>query len=232
MHLGLIGGIGPAATGVYYQKLVAAMRSRGLPLELTIANADVTTLVGNALADRREDQAQVYAKHLTQLRDAGAEIATITSLGGHFCFENTKAISPLPLLSGVAPLDDYFARNGIKSIGILGTEVVMRTQLYGQLEKTRAVVPADDLDVLGQHYLDVGTSGVCTQAQREVFFDAGRRMITDQGADAVLLGGTDLFLAFDGFDTGYPVIDALDVHVDVLAQLAANEISLSDVGLS
>jgi len=122
VHLGLIGGIGPAATGVYYQKLVAALRAKARPLEVTIANADVTTLVGNALADNRDAQAQVYAKHLAQLKGAGADVATITSLGGHFCFEETQAISPLPLLSGVAPLDAYFAANGIKTIGILVTQ--------------------------------------------------------------------------------------------------------------
>jgi aspartate racemase len=37
-----------------------------------------------------------------------------------------------------------------------------------------------------------------------------------QGADAVMLGGTDLFLAFQGQDCGFPVLDCADVHVDAL----------------
>ena len=45
-------------------------------------------------------------------------------------------------------------------------------------------------------------------------FEAGRALCEKQGADVVLLGGTDLFLAFDGFDPGFPVIDAALVHVD------------------
>ena len=51
-----------------------------------------------------------------------------------------------------------------------------------------------------------------------------------QGADAIVLAGTDLNLAFDGQTTDYPVIDALDVHVDVLARLATDQINLHDVG--
>lgn len=39
------------------------------------------------------------------------------------------------------------------------------------------------------------------------------------GAEAIVLAGTDLNLAFDGQSPGYPVIDALDVHVALLADL-------------
>ncbi len=45
-------------------------------------------------------------------------------------------------------------------------------------------------------------------------------MVTEQGAEAVLLAGTDLGLAFDGQQTSYPVIDALGVHVDALVKMA------------
>ena len=46
------------------------------------------------------------------------------------------------------------------------------------------------------------------------------------GANAIVLAGTDLNLAFDGRDVGYPVIDALDVHVALLADLATGRASL------
>jgi aspartate racemase len=49
------------------------------------------------------------------------------------------------------------------------------------------------------------------------------------GADAIVLAGTDLNLAFDGQDPGYRVVDALDVHVALLADLAAGRKTLSDL---
>ncbi|MCW1934194.1 hypothetical protein [Pararhodobacter zhoushanensis] len=94
MHIGLIGGIGPAATVVYYERLVAAFRARGRVLELTIAQADVQVLARNAEADDRAAQAAVYARHLAQLKGAGADFGSITSIGGHFCYAETEAISP------------------------------------------------------------------------------------------------------------------------------------------
>lgn len=226
MHLGLIGGIGPASTVVYYQQLTAAMRLAGVSLELTMVNADANVLVKNNLADDRAAQAQVYAGLIDRLKAAGADCAVITSLGGHFCFDETVAASPLPLVSGVAPLDVAFAEQAIETVGLLGTAVVMRTKLYGQLTKTKAIAPTD-IDASGQMYLDMALSSVCTDAQRSAFFDQGQNLI-DAGADAVVLAGTDLNLAFDGRDTGYKVIDALDVHVSLLVDLATGKANLAD----
>ncbi|WP_300444017.1 aspartate/glutamate racemase family protein [uncultured Mameliella sp.] len=224
MHLGLIGGIGVAATVVYYQRLTNAV---GGACDLTIDHADVQTLIRNNLADKRAEQAQVYARHIDRLARAGCDAVAITSLGGHFCYDETAALSPLPLISAVAPLDAYFQERGLKRIGLLGTRVVMRTRLYGQLERTEAVALDDETEELGQLYQDMAVAGVCTPAQRRVFLDAGRRMVEDQGAEAIVLAGTDLNLAFNGQDPGYPVIDALDVHVAELADLLTGRKTLS-----
>ncbi len=226
MHIGLIGGIGPAATVAYYQRLCARMRNLDAPLELTIVQADVFTLIRTNLADLRDEQAAIYAALIVRLKAAGAECAAITSLGGHFCFDETARISALPLVSAVAPLDDHFANAGIARVGLLGTRVVMRTRLYGQLRRTTAVALDDDIERLGQLYQDIAVGGACTTAQRDAMFAAGRRMIDEQHVDAIVLAGTDLNLAFEGHDPGYRVIDALDVHVGVLAELASGRRTL------
>ena len=227
MHIGLIGGIGVAATVVYYQRLTAEIARRGGTVELTIAHTpDINVLIRNNLADRRVEQAAEYAPLIDRLKAAGCDCAAITSLCGHFCFEETKAISSLPLVSAVEPLDDYFVAEGVGRVGLLGTRVVMRTRLYGQLARTEAVALEGEIDTLGQAYQDMAVAGQCTKAQRDLFLDAGRRMVRDHGAEAIVLAGTDLNLAFDGQATGYRVIDALDVHVGVLADLATGARSL------
>jgi aspartate racemase len=221
MHIGLIGGIGVAATVVYYQRLVAAVMARqASKLELTIVHGDIQELIRNNLADRRVDQARAFLPLVERLKHAGCDCAALTSLGAHFCFDDLAHLSPLPLVSGTAPLDGFFVERGIKRIGLLGTRVVMRTRLYGQLTQTKAMALDDEIETLGQTYQDIAVAGTCAPSQRELLLEAGRRMIS-AGADAVVLAGTDLNLAFDGRDPGYPVIDALDVHVDLLADLAS-----------
>jgi aspartate/glutamate racemase len=181
LHIGLIGGIGPAATVVYYQRLCKAVAESGSPFDLTIVQADIHELIRNNLADRRDEQAVIYARLIDRLKAAGADCAAITSLGGHFCFEETVSRSSLPLVSAVAPLDDYFADRNVRTIGLLGTRVVMRTRFYGQLQKTRAVALDDEIETLGQLYQDVAVQGHCPESTRRAFFDAGRR--SDNPAD-------------------------------------------------
>ena len=229
MHIGLIGGIGVAATVVYYQRLVAAAAERGVSkLDLTIVHGEIQELIRNNLADRRAEQAKAFLPLVERLDHAGCDCVALSSLGAHFCLDELVALSPLPIVSAVAPLDAFFAERNIKRIGLLGTRVVMRTRLYGQLVDTGAIVLDDEIDRLGQSYQDMAVAGACTPAQRALFLDAGRRMMA-AGADAIVLAGTDLNLAFDGQDTGYPVIDALDVHVALLADLAAGRRSLHDL---
>lgn len=230
MHVGLIGGIGVAATVVYYQRLSAAMAARGQPMELTIVHADVQQLIRNNLADERDAQARIYADLIYRLKAAGADFAAITSLGGHFCYDEVVPLSPLPLVSAVKPLDAYFASQAIGTVGLLGTRVVMRSKLFGQLSQTRAIALEDEIETLGQTYQDMAVAGVCTEQHRQLFLDAGHRLINDQNADAIVLAGTDLNLAFDGQDTSYRVLDALDVHVEILARLAGDEVTLEEAG--
>ena len=225
MHIGLIGGIGVAATLVYYQRLVAAIEALGGRAEITIVHAQVQDLVRNNLADERDRQADIYADLIDRLKDAGCECAAITSLGGHFCYAETVQRASLPMVSAVEPLDDFFASQGLSTVGLLGTRVVMRTGLYGQLAKTTPISLTDEIDEIGQMYTDMAIAGTCTDTQREFFFGAGQRL-SDAGANAIVLAGTDLNLAFDGRPTGYRVIDALDVHVELLAQLGADIITL------
>ena len=70
MHIGLIGGIGPAATVVYYQRLCKAVAESGSPFDLTIVQADIHELIRNNLADRRDEQAVIYARLIDRLKAA------------------------------------------------------------------------------------------------------------------------------------------------------------------
>ena len=219
MHIGLIGGIGPAATVAYYTGLVAAFKKAGQPLEVTIAHADVSVLSANASSNNKQAQASVFAKHTAQLERAGCDVALITALTGHFCFTETQALSDIPLINGVGIIDDYCKKHQIGVIGLLGSPPVLATHLFGLLKASETVVPNKGLEGLGKTYMNVATSGKCSEDSRQKFFEAGAKMIERQKAEAILLAGTDLALAFHGHEPGYEVIDALQLHIDALLAL-------------
>ena len=115
MHLGLIGGIGPAATEFYYRGLVQAYAALDETLELTIVNASSPPLLANMARGAADEQARIFQGYLDRLKAAGADVGVVTSLSGHFCIRELAAVSPLPLLDALPALDAYFAAEGIRA---------------------------------------------------------------------------------------------------------------------
>ena len=219
MHVGLIGGIGPAATWLYYRGLVAAFQARGAPMDLTIVHAQADDLIRNFNAGDAEAQADIFAALIQRLKDAGCRIAAVTSMGGHFCIEETIAAAPLPLINAIPEVDQGLRERGVKRVGLLGTRRVMATGLYGGLESVEWVSPEGDaMEAVHATYVAIAVPGVCSEEQRAHLFDAGRNLVEKQGAEAILLSGTDLFLAFEEHDPGYPVIDSADIHIAAIAR--------------
>ena len=141
MHIGLIGGIGPAATDFYYRRLISAFASRKAPLELTIVHADTPTLVGHLARNDVAAQVAIYMKLTKRLVAVGAECVVVTSIAGHFCIEAFKAVSPLPVVDLIAEVNQAVAQRGFARIGILGTRTVMETRVYGGVSTSSRSAP-------------------------------------------------------------------------------------------
>jgi aspartate racemase len=219
MHIGLIGGIGPAATEFYYRALVSLYAKANRRLELTIANADAREMVGNLEAGNKEAQAAVFAKYIDQLKGAGCEAVAVTSMGGHFCIDALESMSRLPLISALPALQAHFSARNITRVGVLGTRAVMESKLYGLAGVDVVTVPGEELGTAHANYVSMAVAGKATDDQRAYFEDAAVRLVSEQGAQAVVLGGTDLFLAFDKPSYPYPVVDCALVHAEEIARL-------------
>ncbi len=222
MHAGLIGGIGPAATDFYYRGLIEAMKAKKATLDLTIVHADAPTLVRNFEARRPEAQADIFLSLTERLASAGADFVAITSIGGHFCIEQFRKHSTLPIINLIEEMDAHLAKKRYKRVGLLGTDTVMNTRFYGGVTSTEIIVPPlPVINDVHRAYVDVALSATVDAAQRKVFIDAGQALV-DQGAETILLGGTDLFLAFDGQTVGFETLDCASVHIDAIARTASN----------
>src|SRR6266404_4077016 len=111
MHIGLIGGIGPAATDFYHRGLIERHAASGIPLDLTIAYADVRIMSRNLNEKRPDRQAETFAQLIRRLKAAGAAAAAVTSMGGHFCIKELEAISPLPMINAIPAVGAAVARS-------------------------------------------------------------------------------------------------------------------------
>jgi aspartate racemase len=221
MHIGLIGGIGPAATVFYYERIVQAFDAAAQPLHLTIAHTSARTLSRNVAAGRAEEQAEEYRRVAAQLAAAGADVVVITSMGGHFCAREFAARSPLPMIDGPQAVADCLEAEGIKRIGILGTRIVMETALYGALHELSVVTPTGaQRQQVNDDYVAMAIAGAATPDQRERLIGAGAELVREQGAEAILLGGTDLNLVYRDANPGFRVIDSAALHADAIVRTA------------
>jgi len=220
VHIGLIGGIGPAATDFYYRRLISSFARNGARLDLTIGHADAPSLLANLAAGNVEAQVANYMTVTERLARAGAECVVVTSIAGHFCIEAFKAVSPLPVIDMIAEVERAVTSRGFSRIGILGTRTVMETRFYGAITSATLVPPDEPaLSAVHQAYADMAVAGQVTEAQRQVFDSASLNLMS-AGAEAIMLGGTDLALVYDEATAPFPLIDCAAIHVDAVVRQA------------
>ena len=235
MHIGLIGGIGPAATDFYYRRLISTFASRKAALDLTIVHADTPTLLGNLASNNAAAQVAIYMRLTKRLAAAGAGCVVITSIAGHFCIDDFKSMSPLPVIDMISEVNRAVEQRGLRRIGILGTRTVMETRFYGVVQHAAIIPPSgQDLDAVHHAYVEMAASGVVasseplglegagvvTEAQRKVFNTVSERLLHTAGVQAIMLGGTDLASAFNEKDAGFPIVDCAGIHADAITRLA------------
>ena len=222
MHIGLIGGIGPAATEFYYRGLIDRHAKAGTAPDLTIVHADVRDMAENLASGEAQKQAEIFARLVHRMKAAGAAAAAVTSMGGHFCVKELAAISPLPILNAIPEVAAAVTRSKLKKVGIIGTRTVMESGLYGGISSAEVVAPEGaERDEVHAAYVGMAEVGRVTDQQRRTFFTVGRRLCRERGAEAIMLGGTDMFLAFVGQQSPFPLIDCADIHVDAIYRKSA-----------
>jgi aspartate racemase len=227
MHIGLVGGIGPAATDYYYRQLIALARKRSVPLELTVVHADAPTLLANQASGDVAAQVEIFLRLADRLERAGAETVGVTAISGHFCIHEFTAASPLPVCSILTAVNAAVEQSGFKRLGILGTLGAMETRLYGGITSAEIVLPLkSEIERVHDAYLAMASAGIAAPADRATILSAGRRMVSEAGAEAVILAGTDLVLAVSGPDIDFEVVDCAGIHIDALAELAAQGVSV------
>ena len=221
MHIGLIVGIGPAATDYYYRYLIQALARAGHDLTLTMAHADTPTLLRNQAAGNADDQVSIYRTLTHRLRRAGIESIAITSIAGHFCIDQFKSQSPVPVVDLLEVVKTKINQRGLKKVGLLGTRVVMESRFYGVLEGVEVIPPASNLLEVHDAYVSMAAAGTASPEHREVFVRTGSTLVSAHGCEAILLAGTDLALVFKKDQSpGFEVFDCAEAHAEAIAEVA------------
>jgi aspartate racemase len=220
--LGLIGGLGPGATVHYYRELVAAHEKRARVPRLLIAHAEVHRVYAAVTAKDFDGLARYLAGLVTQLAAGGAEVTAIVAATPHICADRLVALSPLPLVNMLTEVADAVRTRGLRRVALLGTRFTIETRMFGCLDDIEVVMPqADEIDQIHRIYTDF-VAGRGSDTQTEELRKLARTFVARDGAQAVLIAGTDLSTVFTESNAGFPMIDCAGVHIDAIVRRLLN----------
>jgi len=216
--LGLIGGRGPGATIHYYRELIAAHQAQGRIPRLLIAHADVNRALALAGARDFTGLARYLDGLIESMAAGGAELTAMVAVTPHICAEQLVALSPLPLVDMVAEVANAVHARNLKRIALLGTRFTIETRMFGRLGDVEVVMPRpDEIDQIHNTYVDiVGGRGSAEQVAN--VRKLAHTFIARDGAEAVLMAGTDFSLVFNESNIDFPTIDCARVHIDAIVR--------------
>ncbi len=225
--LGLIGGVSPEATAIYYRLLNDAARARRggqHSANLLLYALDYGVMIRHY--DNRDWPAFIAevvkgAKHLAA---AGVDALVITSNTTHVAADAVKDATGLPLIHMLDVLADEMRARGVSRPLLTGTPVVMgeehyRSELGKRFDGDVFVPDADEQAAIGRIILDELVDGVVRDESRKTYLDIINRW-RGEGADGVILGCTELCMILNQSHTDLPVLDTTALHAAAAARYA------------
>lgn len=215
LPVGVLGGMGPEATLAFCARLLAQTPATCDQDHLhVIVNSnpripDRTT----ALLGRGPSPVPMMAEGIAALERAGAAFVVIPCVSAHAFLDELREHAPVPIVS-IFEAIVAACPAGTQRVGLLATDGTVRT---GHLERhlrqagLAVLVPGEDDQSAVQTAIYAVKSGA-TPERREQFAgtlrDVARRLV-ERGADAIVLGCTEIPLVFAVASSPAPVVDAL-----------------------
>lgn len=218
--VGLIGGMSWESSAEYYRILNQGIRDRVGPtasascLLWSFNFAEIEDLQHkgdwDGLTTRMVDAAQ-------RLEAAGADMLLICTNTMHRMAPAVQDAVTVPLLHIADPTAESIKAAGFQKVGLLGTAFTMEHDFYkGRLIEQHGltvIVPneEDRATVHGVIY-DELVAGKVNETSREAYRAIIARMV-EGGAEAVILGCTEIMLLVGPEDSSVPVFDTTAIHV-------------------
>ena len=225
--IGLIGGMSWESTIPYYRLINETVKQRlgGLhSARIVMVSVDFHD-IEILQRDGRWDAAGALLAHAARsLEAAGADFLVLATNTMHKVAGDITAAVSIPLLHIADPTADAIKAGGFATIGLLGTRFTMEQAFYRDRLETRhglrVLVPdAADRDLVHRVIYDELCLGVIKPASRDAYRAVMQRLVA-QGAQALVLGCTEVSLLVGPDDAGVPLFDTTALHAVAAAETA------------
>jgi aspartate racemase len=225
--IGLLGGMSWESTLPYYRHINEAVRERlgGLhSARLVLYSLDFHEI--EAL-QRQGDWAAagtLLADAARRLESAGADFLLLCTNTMHKVADAIEAASALPLLHIADPTAAAIQAAGLQRVGLLGTRFTMEQPFYRERLEDRhgiQVLVPDEPDRAEVHRViyEELCRGVVSEVSRQAYRKVISRLVA-RGAQAVILGCTEIGLLVRADDAEVPLFDTCVLHAQAAAERA------------
>ncbi len=218
--LGVLGGMSWESTLLYYRLLNQGVAARlgGLhSAHLVLHSVDFADLVALQAAGDWAQAGRQLGAAAQGLRQAGAQGLVLATNTMHKVATDIEAASGLPLLHIADATGAALAAAGFTRAGLLGTRFtlddpgIVQDRLR-QRHGLQVLLPdAADRDEVHRVIYDELCRGVVLERSRLAYRDVIERLQA-QGAQAVILGCTEITLLVDAASSPLPVFDSTALH--------------------
>ena len=218
--LGLIGGMSWYSTRTYYEhinRLVQAKAGPRASAPLLIESVDFAGLSRLSSAEEWAHAALVLADSARRLEGAGAGAILIGANSMHKVYDQVAAAVSVPVIHIAECVAARMAADGVKKAALIGTRNVMLESFYRQklIARDIELLPpemgfVETLDRIIYDELLLGKAS--RQAEREL-----KTIMTNleqDGAEAVVLGCTELEMIVDVDANVLPIYDCTRIHAE------------------
>ncbi len=224
--IGLIGGMSWESTIPYYRQINETIRERmgGLhSAKIVLYSVDFHEIERLQHAGDWDAAGAILAEAARSLEAAGAAFLVLCTNTMHKVAACIEAAVAIPLLHIADPTAAEIKRAGHSTVGLLGTRFTMEQAFYrdrlSERHGLRVVVPESaDRDIVHRIIYEEFGLGVVKPESRSAY----RRImksLASQGAQAIILGCTEISLLVDQQDSEVPLFDTTAIH----ARMAAEE---------
>ena len=226
-RLGLIGGMSWESTTEYYRLInrgVAARRGGLHSADLVLHSVNFAEVAALQQAHDWDAAGRLLAESARGLERAGATGLVLCTNTMHHVAAHLEAATAVPLLHIVDPTGRALVRTGVTRAGLLGTRYTMELPFWRERLQERfgiaLVVPdADDRTVVHDIIYDELCRGKIEPRSREAYVAIIDRL-SQAGAEAVVLGCTEITLLVRAEDTRLPVFDTTALHAEAAVEFA------------
>lgn len=227
--IGLIGGMSWLSTRTYYEHINRMVQSRvGFPASapLLIESLDNAALSRLSTAEEWKRAAKVLADSAKRLEKAGATAVLIGANSMHKVYDQVAEAVSVPVIHIAECVAERMEANGVKKAALLGTRNVMLESFYRQklIKRDIELLPPEMgfVETLDRIIYDELLQGKASrQAEREL-----KTILTNleqDGAQAVVLGCTELEMVVDVDANVLPIYDCTRIHAEAAVEWIMGE---------